>query len=73
MNNWLKNLTLNQRLSFPIMTFNLLVLLGFQFISYQSYLAIERENLVSRTQILAKGVGSNLSAPVLFHDSFAAK
>lgn len=73
MNNWLKNLTLNQRLSFPIMTFNLLVLIGFQFISYQSYLSIERENLVSRTQVLAKGVGSNLSAPVLFHDTFAAK
>ncbi|MGR5143430.1 diguanylate cyclase domain-containing protein [Photobacterium sp. DNB23_23_1] len=73
MNKWLKNLTLNQRLSFPIMSFNLLVLIGFQFISYQSYLTIERENLVSRTQVLAKGVGSNLSAPVLFHDTFAAK
>ncbi|PSU35022.1 diguanylate cyclase domain-containing protein [Photobacterium lutimaris] len=73
MNNWLKNLTLNQRLSFPIMSFNLLVLIGFQFISYQSYLAIERDNLISRTQVLARGVGSNLSAPILFHDSFTAK
>lgn len=73
MNNWLKNRTLKQRLSFPILTFNLLVLLSFQFISYQSYLAIERENFISRTQILAKGVGSNLSAPILFNDRLAAK
>ena len=73
MNNRLKNLTLNQRLAFPIMAFNLLVIIGFQFISFQNYLTIEHENFITRTQILAQGVGINLSAPILFNDRFAAK
>lgn len=62
MNSWISKLSLNQRLSIPIMSFILLVFLGFQFISYQSYLAIERDNLLSRTKALANGVGMNLTA-----------
>ncbi|MGF1685488.1 diguanylate cyclase [Photobacterium japonica] len=73
MNSWISKLSLNQRLSIPIMSFILLAFLGFQFISYQSYLAIERDNLLSRTQALANGVGMNLTASVLFNDAQSAQ
>lgn len=73
MSKWIERLSLNQRLSIPIMSFILLVFLGFQLFSYLSYLAIERDNLLTRTQILADGVGMNLIAPVLFNDAISAQ
>ncbi|MGF1726994.1 diguanylate cyclase domain-containing protein [Photobacterium nomapromontoriensis] len=73
MSKWIEKLSLNQRLSIPIMSFILLVFLGFQLISYQNYLAIERDNLLTRTEILATGVGMNLVAPVLFNDAISAQ
>lgn len=73
MKKWIDSLPLNQRLGFPLMLFILLVYLGFQIISYRSYIAIERDNLVNRTQILANGIAMNLTAPVLFNDSEAAR
>ncbi|WP_053062351.1 sensor domain-containing diguanylate cyclase [Photobacterium aquae] len=73
MNNWISKLSLNQRLSFPIMAFILAVFACFQFTSYRSYLNIERDNLLTRTQILATGVGANLTAAIQFNDFYAAE
>ncbi|RWX56973.1 diguanylate cyclase domain-containing protein [Photobacterium chitinilyticum] len=68
MNKFFKRLSLSQRLSIPVMSFIILVFIGFQFITYQRFLKIERENLLSHTQVLANGVGMNLTAAVLFND-----
>ncbi|MGF1700369.1 diguanylate cyclase [Photobacterium makurazakiensis] len=72
MNRWIEKLSLNQRLSIPIMSFILVVFFTFQILSYQRYLEVEQDNLVSRTNILASGVGINLTAPVLFNDIVSA-
>ncbi|PSW17619.1 PAS domain S-box protein [Photobacterium sanctipauli] len=72
MNKWIEKLTLNQRLSLPIISFIVIVFMAFQVFSYQRYLNLEKSNLVTRTNILANGVGLNLTAPVLFNDVVAA-
>lgn len=68
MSRLMRRLSLSQRLSIPVMSVIILVFLCFQFITYQNYLKIEQQNLLTRTQILANGVGTNLTAAVLFND-----
>ncbi|MEJ2763036.1 diguanylate cyclase [Photobacterium sp. MCCC 1A19761] len=68
MSKLMRRLSLSQRLSIPVMSVIILVFLCFQFITYQNYLNIEQQNLLTRTRILASGVGMNLTAAVLFND-----
>ncbi len=73
MRHWLNSLSLGQRMSLPIMGFILLVFLSFQVVTYQTFIKKERANLVSRIEILAQGVGMNLTAAILFDDRIAAQ
>ncbi|UTV26681.1 diguanylate cyclase domain-containing protein [Photobacterium atrarenae] len=68
MSKLMRRLSLSQRLSLPVMSVIILVFLCFQFITYQNYLKIEQQNLLTRTRLLASGVGMNLTAAVLFND-----
>ncbi|MGR5080025.1 diguanylate cyclase domain-containing protein [Photobacterium swingsii] len=73
MRRWINSLSLGQRMSLPIMGFILLVFLSFQVITYQTFIKKERASLVSRIEILAQGVGMNLTAAILFDDRIAAQ
>ncbi|OAN13739.1 hypothetical protein A3K86_14350 [Photobacterium jeanii] len=73
MRHWVNSLPLGQRMSLPIMGFILLVFLSFQVITYQTFIKKEQTNLVNRIEILAQGVGMNLTAAILFDDRIAAQ
>ena len=68
MSKLISRLPLSQRLSIPVMGFIILAFISLQFITYQTFLKIEKDNLLSQTQVLANGVGMNLTAAVLFND-----
>ena len=69
---WIEKASLRQRLSFPIITFTLLLFIVFQGYNYISTYHIQKENLINRIKVLSNGVSVNLQAALLFDDEFTA-
>ncbi|ELR64841.1 diguanylate cyclase [Photobacterium marinum] len=72
MTKWANRLPLNMRLTIAVMSFIMLAFITIKFITHQVYLSIEQEHLISRTKVLANGVGRNLDAAILFNDRIEA-
>ncbi|MBW3696273.1 diguanylate cyclase [Vibrio sp. T187] len=68
----LRHLSLKNKLLLPILLFIGLTFFATQFLNYTVTYEREKQNLVQRVKVLAKGVAYNLQAAILFDDSDSA-
>ncbi|MBP2699601.1 diguanylate cyclase domain-containing protein [Photobacterium lucens] len=69
---WMNALSFNQRLYLPLVFFVVSLFLVFQTLGSYKYIESEKQNLVNRTNILATGIGTNLTAAIQFDDPLTA-
>lgn len=69
----LTDLSLKSKLIIPLIVFTGLVFLLSQGYAFYHAVDTQRDNLINRVSVLAKGVAYNLQAAILFDDSLAAK
>ncbi|WP_305374880.1 diguanylate cyclase domain-containing protein [Photobacterium leiognathi] len=70
--NWMNSLSLSQRLYLPLVFFVVALFLVFQTLGSYKYIESEKQNLVNRINILATGIGTNLTAAIQFDDPLTA-
>ncbi|MDN3617064.1 diguanylate cyclase domain-containing protein [Vibrio gallaecicus] len=68
----MKNLSIKNKLFLPIILFISATFITIQWVSYTVTYERERDNLVQRVKVLAKGVAFNLQAAILFDDKESA-
>ena len=68
----IKNLSIKNKLFFPIIFFISATFITIQWVSYTVTYEREKDNLVQRVKVLAKGVAFNLQAAILFDDKESA-
>lgn len=68
----IKNLSIKNKLFLPIIIFISVTFITIQWVNYTVTYERERDNLVQRVKVLAKGVAYNLQAAILFDDKESA-
>lgn len=68
----LTNLSLKSKLIVPIIVFTGIIFVVSQSYAFFNAFETQKENLINRVGVLAKGVAYNLQAAILFSDSFSA-
>lgn len=71
--NLLKNLSLKSKLILPIVVFTGIIFFASQGYAFFHAIETQRNNLIDRVSVLAKGVAYNLQAAILFSDNYSAK
>lgn len=68
----LHNMSLKTKLILPIVIFTGLIFFSSQGYALYSAFETQKDNLIDRVSVLAKGVAYNLQAAILFNDSYSA-
>ncbi|MFB9214188.1 sensor domain-containing diguanylate cyclase [Vibrio sinaloensis] len=68
----LNSLSLKSKLILPIVLFTGIIFFATQGTAFVSAFETQKENLINRVTVLAKGVAYNLQAAILFNDSYSA-
>tara|TARA_Y100001956_G_C4125254_1_gene189679 strand:+ start:1794 stop:3764 length:1971 start_codon:yes stop_codon:yes gene_type:complete len=68
----LSNLSLKSKLILPIVIFTGIIFFTSQGYAFFNAVETQRDNLIDRVSVLAKGVAYNLQAAILFNDNYSA-
>lgn len=68
----LNNMSLKSKLILPIVLFSGIIFFSSQGVAFFTAFETQKENLINRVTVLAKGVAYNLQAAILFNDSYSA-
>ncbi|OAN11421.1 hypothetical protein A3K86_20980 [Photobacterium jeanii] len=73
MRNYLKSMSIRQKMTIPVTTILIVIFFAFSIFSVFSVLKTEQDNLLARSFILGKGVAINLKAALLFDDAMSSE